>query len=81
VYDSRPWFQIPQAIAKVLGLKSGDVIALSISKPKGSIEINREAKGAKARKIQSWLGHSDLETTLRCLALTDDNSDEVRDIV
>jgi hypothetical protein len=31
VYDSRPWFQIPTAVAKLLVLKSGDVIAVSIS--------------------------------------------------
>jgi len=42
---------------------------------------DREAKGAKARKIQQWLGHSSLETTLRYLAVTDDTTDEVRDIV
>jgi integrase/recombinase XerD len=42
---------------------------------------DREAKGAKARKIQKWLGHSNLETTLRYLAVTDDTTDEVRDIV
>ena len=42
---------------------------------------DREAKGAKARKIQKWLGHSSLETTLRYLAVTDDTTDEVRDIV
>jgi hypothetical protein len=37
VYDRRPWFQIPTAIAKLLGLKSGDVIAVSISTPKGEL--------------------------------------------
>jgi integrase/recombinase XerD len=42
---------------------------------------DREAKGAKARKIQRWLGHSDLATTLRYLAVTDDTTDEVREIV
>jgi integrase len=42
---------------------------------------DREAKGAKARKIQKWLGHSSLETTLRYLAVTDDTTDEVRGIV
>ena len=42
---------------------------------------DREAKGAKARKIQRWLGRSSLETTLRYLAVTDDTTEEVRDIV
>jgi integrase/recombinase XerD len=42
---------------------------------------DREARAAKARKIQKWLGHSSLETTLRYLAVTDDTTDEVRDIV
>jgi hypothetical protein len=44
VYDSRPWFQIPQAIAKVLGLKSGDVMALSISTPEGELLYHDLAK-------------------------------------
>ena len=37
VYDCRPWFQIPTAVAKLLGLKSGDVIAVSISTAKGEL--------------------------------------------
>jgi hypothetical protein len=37
VYDSRPWFQVPRAIAKVLGVKSGDEIAVTISTPKGGL--------------------------------------------
>jgi len=35
VYDSRPWFQVPKAIAKLLGLKSGDGIAVNITTPEG----------------------------------------------
>ncbi len=42
---------------------------------------DRHNAGAPARKIQKWLGHSDLETTLRYLAVGEDNSDEVRAIV
>lgn len=42
---------------------------------------DREAQGAKPRKIRRWLGHSSLETTLRYLAITDDTTDEVRNIV
>lgn len=37
VYDSRPWFQVPRAIAKVLGVKSGNAIAVTISTPKGEL--------------------------------------------
>jgi hypothetical protein len=51
VYDSRPWFQIPQAIAKVLGLKSGDVIALSISKPKGELLYHGLAHMGSGKEI------------------------------
>jgi len=35
VYDSRPWFQIPKSIAKLLGLRSGHGIAVTISKAEG----------------------------------------------
>lgn len=42
---------------------------------------DRHNAGAAARKIQRWLGHSDLETTLRYLAVGEDNTDEIRNIV
>ena len=42
---------------------------------------DRRNGGAPARKIQKWLGHADLETTLRYLAVGEDTSEEVRTIV
>jgi integrase/recombinase XerD len=41
---------------------------------------DRHQKGASARQIQKWLGHSNLETTLRYLATMEDTSELVRDI-
>src|SRR5258706_14315093 len=51
VYDSKPWFQIPQAIAKLLSLKSGDVIAVSISTPKGEPLYHGLANMGSGREI------------------------------
>jgi integrase len=42
---------------------------------------DRHNGGAPARKIQKWLGHADLATTLSYLAVGEDTSDEVRSIV
>lgn len=42
---------------------------------------DRHNSGASARKIQKWLGHSSLETTLLYLAFGDDTSEETRNIV
>jgi integrase/recombinase XerD len=42
---------------------------------------DRHNGGAPARKIQKWFGHADLETTLRYLAVGEDTSEEVRNIV
>jgi integrase/recombinase XerD len=41
---------------------------------------DRHEAGASARKIQKWLGHESLETTLRYLASLEDTSDSVREI-
>jgi len=37
VYNSRPWFQVPKQIVRLLGLKSGRVIAVSVSTPEGEL--------------------------------------------
>lgn len=42
---------------------------------------DRHESGASPRKIQRWLGHSSLETTLLYLAHTDDTTESVREIV
>ncbi len=34
VYNRKPWFPLPRAIARVFSLKAGDVIAVSISTPR-----------------------------------------------
>jgi integrase len=39
--------------------------------------LHHEA-GVPARQIQQWLGHSDLSTTLRYLAISDDRSEKTR---
>lgn len=46
-----PWFQIAQAIVKVLGLKSGDVIALSISTPEGKLPYHGLAQMGSGKEI------------------------------
>jgi Phage integrase family len=42
--------------------------------------LHHEA-GVPARQIQQWLGHSDLTTTLRYLAISDDRSEKTRNRV
>jgi hypothetical protein len=51
VYDSRPWFQIPTAVAKLLGLKSGDVIAVSIRTLKGKHPYHGLANMGSGKEI------------------------------
>lgn len=45
-----------------------------------SFATDRHAQGAPANTIRKWLGHSDLQTTLRYLAGLDDQSEQVRNI-
>jgi integrase/recombinase XerD len=75
---------------KCVGRENGKVISCAdapvcekwiLHKFRKNFATDREAKGARARKIQRWLGHSSLETTLRYLAVTDDTTDEVRALV
>ena len=42
---------------------------------------DRHNGGASARKIQKWIGHSSLETTLLYLVFGEDTSEEVRNII
>jgi hypothetical protein len=44
VHNSRPWFQVPRAIARLLGVKSGDVLAVDLSKPSGELIYHGLAK-------------------------------------
>lgn len=44
VYKSKPWFQVPRAIARLLGVKSGDALAVDISKPDGELIYHGLAK-------------------------------------
>jgi len=37
VYDSRPWFQVPRAVARLLGVKSRDTIAVDIKRTDGTL--------------------------------------------
>lgn len=51
VYDSKPWFQIPTAVARLLNLKSGDVIAVSISTPSGDLLYHGLANMGSGKEI------------------------------
>jgi hypothetical protein len=51
VYDSRPWFQVPTAAAKLINLKSKDVIAVSIGTPKGELLFHGLAKMGSGKEI------------------------------
>jgi hypothetical protein len=44
VYKSRPWFQVPRQIARLLGVKSGDVLAVDLSEPSGELVYHGLAK-------------------------------------
>ena len=44
VYKSKPWFQVPRAIARLLGVKSGDALAVDISTPDGELVYHGLAK-------------------------------------
>jgi hypothetical protein len=80
VYNTRPWFQIPRSIARVLGVKSGDKIAVNISMPNGELlyhdlatlgsgtEIYHPHNGktlAKGKEIRVTISHPPLERRCR----------------
>jgi hypothetical protein len=44
VSKSKPSFQVPRAIARLLGVKSGDALAVDISKPDGELIYHGLAK-------------------------------------
>ena len=44
VYKRKPWFQVPRSVARLLGVKSGDVLAVGISKPDGELNYHGLAK-------------------------------------
>jgi hypothetical protein len=51
VYDSRPWFQIPTAIVKLLGLKSGDAHAVSVRRSDGELLYHGLANMGSGKEI------------------------------
>jgi hypothetical protein len=51
VYDSKPWFQVPRAITKLLELKSNTVIAISISRPNGELLYHGLARMGSGTEI------------------------------
>ena len=44
VYKTKPWFHIPKSVARLLGVKSGDVLAVGITKPDGELIYHGLAK-------------------------------------
>jgi hypothetical protein len=44
VYKTKPWFHIPKSVARLLSVKSGDVLAVGISKPDGELIYHGLAK-------------------------------------
>jgi hypothetical protein len=44
VYSSKPWFQVPRPVAKLLGAKSGDALAVDINAPNGRLIYHGLAK-------------------------------------
>lgn len=51
VYDSKPWFQIPSEIAKLLDLTSREMFALTISAPNGNLLYHGFANMGSGREI------------------------------
>jgi integrase len=61
--------------------KAGLDCRVFLHKFRVTFACNHHRNGVPARTIQSWLGHSDLETTLAYLAAEDMQDERIRELV
>ena len=57
VSASKPWFHIPKSIAELFSLKPGDLLAVSISSPKGEPIYHGFAKLDSATRLLVGIRH------------------------